>query len=268
MKWSGLNHAAGCYMGPGLDVDDYLHELVTIVDQLSSWKLEWIPDAKHPRAIPMLTRGNPASGGGIYISAGIHGDEPAGPLSILPFLTHSASIPDIPLVVFPIINPSGFRLGTRENDRQSDMNREFRNPVSDEIRAIMEIITPAKIGPLKSAIFLHEDWEARGFYLYELRKVPGCDGHGRNLLNHLSEDPKYSWVPIDQSPEIDGREARDGLIETILEDHLDRPDWPEAFYFNSALTDITYTLESPSDLDLQSRVSILSRALEFLLSQY
>ena len=62
--------------------------------------------------------------------------------------------------------------------------------------------------------------------------------------------------PIDHSPLIDGREAREGIIRPNIDPAL-RPEWPEAFYLFTYKTRLSYTLEAPSDFPLQSRVNAL-----------
>lgn len=261
MKWSGLNRTRKGYAGELLDVDAFLADIASIPSLRPEWELHWLSDTDTGVSIPVLTSGQWKSGG-LYLSAGIHGDEPASPLAALKFLREFPLPPDFSCLAFPLINPTGMRLGTRDNDRGSDLNREFNNPRSWEVKAVLSILE--QCGRFDQAVFLHEDWEAQGFYLYQLHRQGDACGRGAALLDWFRSQTNPS-IPIDESPVIDERDNDRGLIDTAFEEHLDRPEWPEAFFLNAHHTDITYTLESPSDLDLPSRVEILSTALAFLI---
>src|SRR5882762_1071159 len=50
----------------------------------------------------------------LYISAGIHGDEPAGPLAVRQLLSDNAWPANIDVWLCPCLNPGGFRLNRRE----------------------------------------------------------------------------------------------------------------------------------------------------------
>src|SRR5688572_24827862 len=59
----------------------------------------------------------------IYLSAGIHGDEPAGPLALLELFTAGFFDTRANWFICPLLNPSGFLRGTRENADALDLNR-------------------------------------------------------------------------------------------------------------------------------------------------
>jgi hypothetical protein len=75
-----------------------------------------------------------------------------------------------------------------------------------------------------------------------------------------------SVCPIDPSPEIDGREARGGVIAPVLVP-TERPEWPEAFYLFMHHTRLSYTFEAPSDFALPVRVNAIATALRAALVQ-
>jgi hypothetical protein len=102
---------------------------------------------------------------------------------------------------------------------------------------------------------LHEDWESHGFYFYEL-----------NPDNKLSLAEKMiaaakEVCPIDQSEIIEGREARGGIIRPS-HDPRTRKLWPESFWLLQNKTRLSYTLEAPSDFDLEVRVNVLVAATQ------
>src|SRR5688572_10031014 len=102
----------------------------------------------------------------IYLSAGIHGDEPAPPLALLAAL--EAGMFDTRAVWFicPLLNPAGFLRRTRENADGIDLNRDYKALRSVEIQAHARWLQRQPNFDL--ALCLHEDWESSGYYLYEL----------------------------------------------------------------------------------------------------
>src|ERR1041385_9256401 len=71
----------------------------------------------------------------VYLSAGIHGDEPAGPLAALQLLRENRWPENLDLWFCPCLNPAGLALNCRENAKGIDLNRQYLNPVADEILA-------------------------------------------------------------------------------------------------------------------------------------
>jgi hypothetical protein len=191
----------------------------------------------------------------IYVSAGIHGDEPAGPNTLLRMLEDNLFHPGIGWFLFPCLNPAGLERGTRENPGGIDLNRDYRNPRSAEIREHLLVLQT--LPRFDVNVCLHEDWETCGVYLYELRnpETPGC---ARALLEAMTAS-----LPIEQAPVIDGFPADAGLISRPRS-FLDRPDWPEALYLGTHHTDLGYTLETPSSLPLGARVEAQTAFLRHL----
>ncbi len=105
----------------------------------------------------------------ILISAGIHGDEPAGVEAILTFLEqHLPRWRDqFHFDVFPCLNPFGFSHNLRENSDGIDINRTFEDEPTVEARAVQSVLEHSKYDLF---IEFHEDWEYDGFYLFELNE--------------------------------------------------------------------------------------------------
>jgi murein peptide amidase A len=204
--------------------------------------------------LPLLALSRFGSGAGksVYLSAGIHGDEPAGPLAILELL--EADLPqDITWHICPALNPSGLRAGTRANAAGADLNRDYLALSQPEVRAHVEWLSDQGIFDL--ALFLHEDWECNGFYLYELNPSPELFSAARPMLRAVE-----SHCPIENGRRIDGHEAQNGVITPLSRD-LRRKDWPEALYVFTHHTRLNYTLEAPSSFALHTRVEALQAAV-------
>ncbi|MGA2395815.1 MAG: succinylglutamate desuccinylase/aspartoacylase family protein [Candidatus Lustribacter sp.] len=101
----------------------------------------------------------------VTISAGIHGDEPAGVWALYSLVADGLLDPRYGYRLWPCFNPTGFDAGTRTNAEGTDVNRSFgRGGTSPEAKAIL---TANRDRVFALSIDLHEDHEAAGFYLYE-----------------------------------------------------------------------------------------------------
>ncbi len=129
-----------------------------------------------------------------------------------------------------------------------DLNRQYLQPSAPEIRAHIEWLN--RQPKFDVTLCLQEDWEANGFYVYEL-SLPGQSTFAEDIVSRVAE-----VCPIDRSPVIEGREAHEGIIRPNP-DPDSRPQWPEAFYLITQKTGVSCTLEAPSDFPLQVRVAAL-----------
>jgi hypothetical protein len=107
----------------------------------------------------------------ITLSAGMHGDEPAGVWALFSLVRDGLLDPRFAYRIWPCLNPTGFAAGTRANAEGVDVNRSFggagRTP---EARAVT---TANRDRRFALTIDLHEDHEADGFYGYETT-LPPC----------------------------------------------------------------------------------------------
>lgn len=248
MQRLGKNHNG--YHGETIDIRATLCNVETAA-QLHGWTSEIFYDigefkllALHREASSSISR--PASR--IYISAGIHGDEPAGPLAALRLLQENQWPEGTEIYLFPCLNPIGFTLNRRENANGIDLNRDYRNPNSAEVHA--HVAWLERQPKFDFYLCLHEDWESHGFYLYEQNP-----DNKLSLAEKIIEAVK-KVCPIDLSENIEGRLAKNGIVRPNILPH-ERPDWPEAFYLITQKARLGYTLEAPSDFPLQTRVNAL-----------
>ena len=189
----------------------------------------------------------------IYISCGIHGDEPAGPLALLELLQSDALPHTHDIMLCPVMNPSGLATDTRENAQGIDLNRDYTDFRSGEIVAHRDWIAQ-HIKTLDLALHLHEDWETQGFYLYEL-----------NLENLPSRSPAIlkaveAHIPIETARLIDDSPASGGIIRAKVLPDIPAG-LPEAIYFYKQFGGINHTLETPSSVPLEKRIAALKAAV-------
>jgi murein peptide amidase A len=101
----------------------------------------------------------------VTISAGVHGDEPAGAWALHSLVADGLLDTRFAYRLWPCFNPTGFDAGTRTNAEGIDVNRSFgRGGISPEAKAIL---TANRDRTFALSMDLHEDHEATGFYLYE-----------------------------------------------------------------------------------------------------
>ena len=256
----GKNH--GGYHGETIDIRAVLRAVETAA-QAHGWTteifhahgdLKWLALRRPPFSIH-----HPRSAICIYLSAGVHGDEPAGPLAALKLLQENRWPENMEIFLLPCLNPVGFTLNRRENAEGIDLNRDYRNPKAAETRA--HIAWLERQPRFDRYLCLHEDWESHGFYLYE-----------QNPDHQLSPVEKMiaavkEVCPVDMSETIEGRAAHGGIIRPLI-NPLERPDWPEAFHLISHKARQGCTLEAPSDFPLPTRVNALVAAVNAAIEKH
>jgi murein peptide amidase A len=253
MQRTGRNRNG--YAGEALDVPRFGREFADTAGS-GGWREEVFLDADGIR-LAAWRRSAIRPRWRVYLSAGIHGDEPAGPLALLELFRESQWPDDTELVVCPLLNPAGASLNRRENRDGLDLNLQYLNPHAAEVRAHVGWLQAQ--GTFDMAICLHEDWEAQGFYLYELNPDGLLPGLAAEVIRAVS-----TVCPIDHSPEIDGRAANGGVIRPP-DDPRSRSEWPEAFYLFTRHTRLSYTFEAPSDFPMETRVAATAAAVRTAL---
>lgn len=222
---------------------------------------EWI---SQELSIPAFTR--EGEGPIVLLSAGIHGDEPASPLAALNFLK-SGPARDFRWLITPLLNPTGIALGTRESAAGLDLNRDYHEPASPEIQAHCEWLTRQPVPDL--FISLHEDYDATGFYYYEIELA------GRPSLKDEIFARLPRILPLEPGPLIDGRES-DGPgwffrrdLPDLSEFVSEEGGYPEALHLSNAGCSLSLTFETPTHAaPLATRISAHLAAIEAVLSQF
>jgi murein peptide amidase A len=198
----------------------------------------------------------------VLISAGIHGDEPAGIETILSFLEnkyYSPYIKDWEITLLPCINPHGYEYGIRENHNEKDLNRLFKEAQSvTEVSFAQSVLST----PFELTIELHEDNESSGYYLYQKGIDVKDDKIGFEIIDTIK-----NIMPINMDDEIDGTSADRGVIGKAID--ISKMDWwPMAIYGLSKGVDRCLTLETASQFDMSIRVDAHLTAINTALNYY
>jgi predicted deacylase len=184
------------------------------------------------------------SGPACYVSAGVHGDEPAAAWGLLAWAqANTAWLREQAVVLFPCLNPHGLALNTRTDGRGLDLNRRFHLQ-NDAVCGPWQQVAVSR--PWRLALCLHEDYDGQGAYVYELGAHR--ESHSAALLAAATRE-----IGIDPRRRIDHSMAREGIIRRRrLPTHL--PGLPEAVALQQLGCPLTLTFETPSEFDLDARV--------------
>ena len=198
----------------------------------------------------------------VLISAGIHGDEPAGIVTILSFLEnhyYSSYINKWEITLLPCINPYGYEYGTRENHDEKDLNRLFKEAQSvTEVSFAQSVLSTS----FELTIELHEDNESSGYYLYQKGIDVKDDKIGFEIIDVIK-----NIMPINMDDEIDGTSADHGVIGKAID--MSKMDWwPMAIYGLSKGVERCLTLETASQFDMSIRVDAHLNAIKTALNYY
>lgn len=214
-------------------------------------------------AVTIPARKRPSLGP-IYLSGGIHGDEPAGVWAALEFFQR---FPDLPAVyqrfnymVLPCINPYGFEHNSRQNHDRVDLNRQFRNPdPPEEVLFVQSAVGGTKY---RIAMEFHEDIDTPAFYLYELVQSEE-PSWGRKIIDRIRLQTEVNdQEQIEGMPADHGLIARENAGRVITEVMAERADWPQAFFHFANGTGHCYTTETPVHLAPPQRTAIHLAALD------
>jgi murein peptide amidase A len=202
----------------------------------------------------------------VLVTAGIHGEEPGGVAGALCWLESGEWAKwNLNWFVLPCINPYGWERNHRRNAQRQDINRQFRGDTD-----CLEAILIKKLVTCRRFLFtldLHEDVDAPGYYLYELR--PGLPFIGERIVKAVGR-----MIPVNHEKVIDGNQATAiGLIRrsTNIEALTRRRRWPMAFHLLLHCTGQILGSETPVNFPLKQRATAhrvaLRTALQIIVGQ-
>lgn len=210
----------------------------------------------HPLVKIVLGEGNPRR---ILISAGIHGDEPAGVETLCVFLEnhlYKNFQKDWEFTLLPCINPHGFEAGSRNNQDDIDLNRQFKESHPPrEVVFVQSALSQAYHLDLE----LHEDVDSPGYYLYQKDKATPLSSLGRVILDHVAD-----IHPLNLASEIEELPAERGLVSR-LNDPEKMEWWPMALYANQQGCNHVFTMETSPSLPMDTRVKAHLKAIKTAL---
>lgn len=200
--------------------------------------------ALRSRAVNTKAKNSPGAKG-LYVSAGVHGDEAAPPWALLEwFQQRHARLARHPVMLIPCFNPVGLVLNTRTDHLNEDFNRQFHRTDQPVVQAWRELVGRRSFD---LALCLHEDYDARGLYCYELCSDT-APALGARLLARAA-----TAIPCDPRDHIEGLPADRGLIRRTRRPR-GLPGMPEALALWKTHAPHALTFETPSEFSLVDRI--------------
>ena len=222
----------------------------------------------------------------IYVSAGIHGDEPAGiecAVRLIELLTDKDSTNQFPFpltsynwLISPCDNPFGYERNIRENGDGLDLNRMFETPnQSQETTFIAESLmrlqcqslsvsqrktNRIKYNVVDLALDLHEDSDSNGFYLWE-RRTTRCHPIGHQVVKNVE-----GICHINQKPLIEDH-CNEGGVITLL-DAVTTKGWTRGRYLAEQVNTRCLITETPSQFDWETRVEVHLKAVQIAINYH
>lgn len=196
----------------------------------------------------------------VLITAGIHGDEPAGVEAALQFIEGFGTdyLDRFAFTVIPCANPSGLNARTRVTAAGKDINRSM----SDDSVPESVTLRQAVHGHHFDIFFdLHEDYEATGYYMYEAQRQD-------QLLGARIVDT------VRQIGSIDGAENTDEGLDMPISEGLFavNPKWRDhgwsAWAYYEAADHVILTETPSTPWPLAQRVAAHHAALRLVLDHY
>ena len=191
----------------------------------------------------------------ILLTAGLHGDEPAGPEAAVRFAEGLSPrlAQRCQFMILPCLNPHGYVHDTRENEAGVDCNREFGG---DAVPLVVQVKALLSGRRFDCALDFHEDWEASGFYCYEAQRDE--QWLGPTIVEQVRE-----VMPIDGEAGESDKVIAEGVF-------LIDPEWGEAGlapYLYAHHTDHALISETPSEWPLGVRAEAHLRTLGVVLQR-
>lgn len=187
-----------------------------------------------------------AETGGIYFSAGIHGDEPGSTEALITWAeAQGRKLGKLPLLLLPCLNAWGLVQNIRLTSQGVDLNRSFHRTDLPVVEGVKRAVAGHQFA---AANMLHEDYDAQGVYLYEIQRVQPY--WGEDLLTAARPH-----IPTDPRLRIDGRKAADGIHRRRIDKRrFATIGYPEAVWLHLEHAQRTFTVETPSEFALERRV--------------
>lgn len=201
----------------------------------------------------------------VFLSGGIHGNEPAGPETLARLIESLSSDPalygGVSFEIVPLINPWGWAHDVRHNRDGVDINRDLAPQRSQEARIIAGYLKENRYDLM---IDHHEDPSASGFYMYQYA-MPS-QAVSRKAIAAI----RAGGLPIEQNVNMVILKTDDGLIDAPMwgiwymraTGQIGVPNYSRLYN-----CDNVYTVETATGLDYEQRLSAHQEARQVILGE-
>lgn len=221
-----------------------LYESFEVLVQQYSWKKEEMYKLDDYSVFTYIT---PKSGNSIWLTSGIHGEEPAGPIAISESIDFLGKLgKQYPLVLRPLCNPLGYSKNTRYFSGEGDWKKG--KSVSDLPEFRKNIVNMYESYPCLISIDLHEDADPKvtpdKFYIYSQGKSGLDDPVAKAVFETFK---KTGMNYLENGKTRFGEEVRNGMIGPVGDSSIDE-------FIASLGCPTVIVTETPGGLDLRTRI--------------
>jgi hypothetical protein len=192
----------------------------------------------------------------VFISGGVHGDEPAGLEAVLATIIEVANDPSkyehVNIDFVPLVNPSGWVNGIRLNAAGEDINRDFHLLNSQETIIINDYLISRN--RYKLMIDHHEDPRYPGFYMVTY------GNSDLSLICDVTQKVKHSGYPLRSFKHNEGFFNVSNKMTPKLKNKTFMS------YARSHYSKWAYQIESPTSPKMRDRTIMHSMADQELIS--
>jgi len=197
----------------------------------------------------------------LFIS-GVHGNEIAPVYAIKEFIQYLDSIKlmdNVTIDFIYILNPYGFEYGLRNNGSGIDLNRDFINFETNET---MYLINNIKDKRYTGAYDFHEHGSTTGFMLYYY------SSNNRLKANNILEMLQRNDIPLENKFVDIILKAKNGAIYVPFYAKIYFMNIIKqattGLYFNKMKVDEVFVFETPRNMNLEKRKTIINMLLEHI----
>jgi len=199
----------------------------------------------------------------VFLSGGIHGNEPGGVETLARFIESLARDPalygNVSFEIIPLTNPWGWAHDVRYNRDGIDINRDLAPQRSQEARILSGYLKENRYDLM---IDDHEDPSASGFYMYQYA-MPSQD-----LSRKVIAAVRAAGLPIEQNVNMVILKTDDGLIDAPMwglwymraTNQIGVPNYSRLYN-----CDNVYTVETATCLNYEDRLSAHREARQIIL---
>ena len=201
----------------------------------------------------------------VFLSGGIHGNEPGGVETLARFIESLARDPalygNVSFEIVPLTNPWGWAHDVRYNRDGIDINRDLAPQRSQEARIVAGYLKENRYDLM---IDDHEDPSASGFYMYQYA-MPS-----QALSRKVIAAVRAGGLPIEQNVNMVILKTEDGLIDAPMwglwymraTGQIGVPNYSRLY--NS---DNVYTVETATCLNYEERLSAHQKTRQIILDE-
>lgn len=201
----------------------------------------------------------------VLVLAGVHGDAPAAVDYVVDFIGTRAGAGDAvdcDMDIIPVVNPWGYVHGLPFNGNGVEIDRDFAKFDSHEARILRRFLREKHYDLV---IDLREDPDADGFYLWQYGLAD------ETVASAIVSSVQAGGHPIENDSSLVMLRPRNGVVAA--------PMWGLRFlrlfrqltlagYIRQQVSEVVYTVVTPSRRPLAERVAMQRIAVEMLLKAY